>query len=105
MVDAQVLDLLAATIDRVDMMTNFEFLVLPDVRLGPLACDVRHCIPDSPLLFALQLGPCNVEGVHGSSAVLSAGGDGLVFHHLTDFLTDEALDRRKCAEQRELAGG
>ena len=104
-VDAQVLDLLAATIDRFDLLTNFQFLVLPDGWLGSVADDVRRRVPDSPLLFALQVGPLDAEGVHTGCAVLTLGGDGLVFHHWTDFLTDEAVNGQKRTVQHELADG
>jgi hypothetical protein len=104
-VDAQVLDLLAATIDRFELMTSYQFLVLPDGWRGPLACNVRHRVPNSLRLFAPQVGPLDSEGVHAGGAVLTPGGDGLVFHHWTDFLTDEAVNGQKRTVQHELARG
>ena len=105
MVDAQALDLLAATIDRFDLLANFQFLVLLDGWFGSVADDVRRRVRSSPLLCALQVRPLDDEGVQAGCAVLAAAGDGLVFHHWTDFLTDEAVDGRKLAVQRELACG
>lgn len=117
---AQDLSLLSGVVDQFELMTYLQILGRSDDWLPPVVADARRAAPDRPLLCTLQVAPLYTAGVHAgrgrreeitaddlghsARAALSAGADGLVFYHWTDFLIDEAEGGRKRSELRGLAG-
>ncbi len=118
---AQDLSLLAATVDRFELMTYLQILARPAAWLAPAVADARRLAPDRLLLCTLQVAPLYTEGVHAgrgrapavtaedlnraARAALAAGADGLVFYHWTDILADEAAGGGKRAVLRKLTRG
>jgi len=116
---AQDLAMLRGSIDRFELMTYLQILNRPDAWLETAVADARRALPDRPLYCTLQVAPLYTEGIHAgrgraleisaedldhsARAALTAGADGLVFYHWTDFLVDEAAGGRKRAVLRGLA--
>ena len=118
---AQDLALLAASVDRFELMTYLQILDRPVAWLAAVVADARRRVPDRPLLCTLQAAPLYTDGVHAGwgrppdvsaadldragRTALDAGANGLVFYHWTDFLEDEAAGGSKRAVLRGLARG
>jgi hypothetical protein len=120
-VAAQDLDVLAARVDRFELMTYLQILNRPVEWIESAVADARRHRPDREIVCTLQVAPLYTEGMHAgrgratviaaddlamaARAALAAGADGLVFYHWTDFLEDEARGGRKRAVLREIARG
>ena len=118
---AQDLALLRGSVDHFELMTYLQILQRPDAWLTEVVADARHKLPDRQMLCTLQVTPLYTAGVHAgrgrateitaealaesAHAAVTAGADGLVFYHWTDFLSDEAEGGRKRAVLRGLSGG
>lgn len=119
---AQSLPMLAAHIDRFELMTYLQILNRPDRWLRTAVEDARSQLPaDKQIVCTLQVSPLYVDGVHAdrrrarnitaeqldrsSRAALDAGADGLVYYHWTDLLMDEADGGRKRQTVRAIAHG
>jgi hypothetical protein len=116
---AQDLSLLSRCVDRFELMTYLQILARPDAWLSPVVADARRLTPDRPVLCTLQVAPLYTEGIHAgrgrptqisaddldrsARTALSAGADGLVFYHWTDFLIDEAEGGQKRSRLRALS--
>ncbi len=108
---AQDLATLRRVVDRFELMTYLQILNRPNSWLEPVVADARRDALDRPLLCTLQVAPLYTAGMHAgrgraeaitavdlertARAALTAGADGLVFYHWTDFLVDEAEGGRK----------
>jgi hypothetical protein len=119
---AQDLGLLAAHVDRFELMTYLQILNRPISWLRAAVADARALLPPGKeLVCTLQVDALYTDGIHAarnrpravtaadlrdaSRAAFESGADGLVFYHWTDFLVDEAAGGSKRQALRAVTGG
>jgi SAM-dependent methyltransferase len=119
---AQNLGLLAASVDRFELMTYLQILNRPVSWLRTAIADARALLPPGrELVCTVQVDALYTTGVHAARqrrstvtggdlldaarTALDAGADGLVFYHWTDFLKDEAAGGTKRQVLRAVTRG
>jgi len=121
-ITAQDLNMLSPVVQRFELMTYLQILNRPIEWVRDAVADAKSRVrPGCEVVCTLQIDSLYTAGIHAGRnraaqvtadeieaagfTALEAGGDGLVFYHWTDFLTDDAAGGRKSTTLRALTGG